>query len=52
MLIDLVIFYFLKTTHFSILEKEASVRDENNYFGNSVRRVFLSLDKYLFVEDW
>lgn len=51
MLIDLVIFYFLKTTHFSILEKKASVRDENDYFGNSVRRAFLLLDKYLFVED-
>lgn len=45
MLIDFFFFtYFLKK--FSILEKEVY-----EYFGNSVRRVFLSLDEYLFVED-
>lgn len=45
MLIDFFFFtYFLKK--FSILEKEIY-----EYFGNSVRRVFLSLDGYLFVED-
>lgn len=45
MLIDFFFFtYFLKK--FSILEKEVY-----EYFGNSVRRVFLSLDGYLFVED-
>lgn len=44
MLIDFFFFtYFLKK--FSILEKEIY-----EYFGNSVRRVFLSLDEYLFVE--
>lgn len=45
MLIDFFFFtYFLKK--FSILEKEVY-----EYFGNSVRRVFLSLDGYLFAED-